>query len=88
MLCGSIYFLLEKYELATLPGEAFGDNAENLSLRLATSYLDMEDDTKAEAILRAYQKDPIAVNFIRKHHPRTQEAANRFGHFMNDIVSG
>ena len=81
-------FLLEKYELATLPGEAFGDNAENLSLRLATSYLDMEDDTKAEAILRAYQKDPIAVNFIRKHHPRTQEAANRFGHFMNDIVSG
>ncbi|GIT40827.1 MAG: hypothetical protein Ct9H300mP9_6770 [Candidatus Neomarinimicrobiota bacterium] len=47
---------MEKYELATLPGEAFGDNAENLSLRLATSYLDMEDDAKAKEILRAYQK--------------------------------
>ena len=80
--------LLEKYELATLPGEAFGDDPERLSLRLATSYLDMEDDAKAKAILKAYQTDPLAGDFIGKHHPRFQEAASRFGQFVNDLGSG
>lgn len=44
-------YLLDTYQIATLPGTAFGAPPEDLSLRLATSYVDMETDVQAQSLL-------------------------------------
>ncbi len=72
-------YLLEHYQIATLPGTAFGVPGEELSLRLATSYLDMETEAKAEALLAAYRANPDPEALMRDLHPGTQEAIRRFG---------
>ena len=78
--------LLEEYQLATLPGSAFGAPPRDLSLRLASSYLDMETDDKAQAILDAYRANPDPDVFIREHHPSMQEAATRFHAFVDSLM--
>lgn len=78
-------YLLEHYQLATLPGTAFSTPAHDLSLRLASSYLDMEDDTRAQAVLDAYRADPDPVRLMAAHHPNTNEAIRRFGQFVADL---
>ena len=77
--------LLDDYQLATLPGTAFATPAHDLSLRLASSYLDMEDDARAEAILAAYRDDPEPERFMADHHPATNEAVARFGEFVDAL---
>ena len=78
-------YLLEHYQLATLPGTAFGAPADELSLRLATSYLDMETDDDAEAVLAAYRADPTPTVLMNDHHPATQEAVARLGEFVRSL---
>jgi aspartate aminotransferase len=76
--------LLERYELATLPGSAFGSPPEELSLRLSSSYLDIETDEKAANLVEAFRADPDPVRFIDNHHPRLREAATRLVEFAAD----
>lgn len=80
--------LLDAYQVATLPGTAFGAPAEELSLRLATSYLDMEDSTQAQAILDNHRRNPDPEMLMRDHHPATQEAIRRIGQFVSALAGG
>ncbi|MCB0162095.1 MAG: hypothetical protein KDD83_28355, partial [Caldilineaceae bacterium] len=78
-------YLLDDYQLATLPGTAFNVRPEDLSLRLASSYLDMETDEAAQAVLDAYRADPDPDQFMREHHPATNEAIARFAAFVQSL---
>lgn len=80
-------YLLEQYQLATLPGTALGTPPEELSLRLATSYLDMETPEQAAAILAAYRRDPDPARFIHEHHPRLQQALGRLQALIASLAS-
>jgi aspartate aminotransferase len=78
-------YLLERYELATLPGSAFGSPAEDLSLRLSSSYLDAGTDEKASHLVEAFAADPDPKRFIENYHPRLREAAARLAEFVADL---
>jgi aspartate aminotransferase len=77
--------LLEVHQLATLPGSAFGIPAPSLSLRLATSYLDLETEAKAKTLLAAYQDNPDPHLLMQKRHPNMNEAISRFGEFIDSL---
>ncbi|MEZ4861882.1 MAG: aminotransferase class I/II-fold pyridoxal phosphate-dependent enzyme [Caldilineaceae bacterium] len=79
-------YLLETYQISSLPGTAFGVAPAELSLRLASSYLDMETDAKAQAILDAYRRDPDPEALMRDYHPHTQEALKRLRIFVESLV--
>ncbi len=78
-------FLLEEYQLATLPGTVFGTPPGDLSLRLATSYLDMEDDLAAERILASFRANADPEALMRDHHPTMNEAIGRFRQFVSRL---
>jgi aspartate/methionine/tyrosine aminotransferase len=79
--------LLDRYEIATLPGSAF-HSAQDLTLRLSSSYIDAATDERAEALPAAFRQDPDPERFIRDHHPRLQQVAERFGEFIADLENG
>ncbi|HLR85131.1 MAG TPA: pyridoxal phosphate-dependent aminotransferase [Nocardioidaceae bacterium] len=54
--------LLERLGVATLPGTAFGDDADNLTLRVATSMLNGRDDAERNQALAA--DDPTALLWV------------------------
>ena len=81
-------YLLENYELVTLPGTAFNCSPEYLCLRLSSSYVDAGTDKKAEKLLKAFKKDPDPERFIEEHHPRMQKIASRFADFIDDLNKG
>ena len=78
-------YLLEKYQLATLPGSAFGTPESELALRLSSSYLDLETDEQAHALLRAYRANPDPARLMREHHPNLHRAVERFGDFIDSL---
>jgi aspartate aminotransferase len=78
-------YLLEAYELATLPGSAFGSPPDELSLRLSSSYLDAGTDEKANHLVEAFAADPDPGRFLATHHPRLREAAARLAEFVADL---
>jgi aspartate aminotransferase len=78
-------YLLDHYQLATLPGTALGTPPEDLSLRLATSYLDMETPAKAAAVLAAYRQNPNPALLMSEHHPQTQQALGRLQAFIKGL---
>ncbi|MEM7531208.1 MAG: aminotransferase class I/II-fold pyridoxal phosphate-dependent enzyme [Chloroflexota bacterium] len=78
-------YLLDNYQIATLPGLAFGTPPEELSLRLASSYLDMETDAKAEALLQAYRTVDSPDVFMSNHHPMMQTAIGQFQKFFKSL---
>ncbi len=73
--------LLDHYDLATLPGTAFNMPGEELCLRLASSYLDMETDAQADLILAYHRAGIDAETLMRDYHPNTNAALARFGDF-------
>jgi aspartate/methionine/tyrosine aminotransferase len=77
--------LLEKYQLATLPGSAFGSPPRDLSLRLSSSYLDASTDTDAANLVEAFSADPDPRRFIEQHHPGLRQAAARLAEFAADL---
>lgn len=79
-------FLLEKYQLALLPGAAFGIPEQELSLRLATSFVDMETDEKAQQLLDAWQVNP-SEEIMTNNHPVTQQAIHQFQKMITEITS-
>lgn len=78
-------YLLEKYELATLPGAGFGSSPEDLCLRLSSSYLDAGTDEKSAALVEAFQENPDPEHFIQAYHPRLRVATSRFADFVADL---
>ncbi len=55
--------LLEELDVATLPGSAFGDHAEALRLRVATSLLYGPDDLRRQTALM--DDEPLALPWVR-----------------------
>ena len=78
-------YLLDKYKIATLPGSAFGDDPENLCLRISSSYLDMETDESAQKILDIYNDGTDERSFINDHHPRLKLFISKMNDFLNTI---
>jgi aspartate/methionine/tyrosine aminotransferase len=80
-------YLLERCELATLPGSAFGSPPEDLCLRLSSSYLDAGTDDGAAQLVDAFREDPDPVRFMANHHPQLREAATRLVEFVSGLAS-
>jgi aspartate aminotransferase len=78
-------YLLERYELATLPGAAFNCKPDSLNLRLSSSYIDAGTDEKADNLIEAFQDDPDPDRFIENYHPRLKQVASRLAEFVNDL---
>jgi aspartate/methionine/tyrosine aminotransferase len=78
-------YLLENYQLATLPGSAFGCPPEELRLRLSSSYLDTESEDKVAGLVEAFNEDTDPARFIENHHPQLREATTRFAEFVADL---
>lgn len=78
--------LLDHYQIATLPGCAFGLPPEDLSLRLATSYLDVETSEQAAALLAAHRDGVDDQTLLRVFHPALAEAAARLGRFVRVLT--
>lgn len=78
-------FLLDRYQLATLPGSVFGAPSDALALRLSSSYLDMEDEEHARAILDRALEDIEDEILMREFHPRTNGAIAQFRRFIADM---
>jgi len=80
------FYLIDKYEIATLPGSEF-HAAQDLCLRISSSYIDAATDEKAESLLAGFCENSEADAFIKNHHPRLQQVAERFGEFISDLES-
>lgn len=79
-------YLLEKFQLATLPGSVFGTSPDELSLRLSSTYLDMETEEKAWKVLKAYRAVSDPEVLMREHHPAMNEAIARFRLFVQSLM--
>ncbi len=77
--------LLENYGIATLAGSEFMDDPQQYAVRLATSYIDAENDKAANAIVNAYQANQNPISFIQDHHPRLQAMIQRLGDFISSL---
>lgn len=78
-------FLLEEYRLAALPGVVFGLPPEELSIRLSTSYVDLETDEQAEEMLATWRKSQDATTFIEAHHPTLEKGLQQFRKLISDL---
>ncbi len=77
-------YLLEKYEIAALPGSAF-NAVRRYCLRISSSFIDAATDEKAQGLVAGYRADPDPGRFIKNYHPRLQEVAERFGDFVEEL---
>ncbi len=83
--------LLEEYRLSTLPGTAFGMPPASLTLRLSTSYLDLESDDRAAAMLEAWQRTEDAGERqarwaqVEGEHRQMAAAIDRFARLVDDL---
>ena len=78
--------LLERHAIATLAGDTFGIPEATLSLRLATSYLDMEKDSDSKRLLGLFARGLGEEEFMSKaHHPKTHAAIEGFSDFLNSV---
>lgn len=76
-------YLLENHQIATLPGTVFGIPENELSLRLATSYLDMETDEKADAMMAAFRSGMVEERLTVEHLPMMNGAIEQFRQFID-----
>ncbi len=78
--------LLDTHSIATLPADSFGIPEETLSLRLATSYLDMEKDSDSERLLELYAAGVGEGEFVsRAHHPNMHAVIEGFAEFIDSV---
>ncbi len=76
--------LLDEHGIATLPCSVFGLPPEMLSLRLTSSYLDMEKDSDGERLLALYANDPETL-MSPEHHPNFAACIAEFGRFVDSL---
>lgn len=75
-------FLLDEWQIATLPGSVFGTPPQELSLRLSTSYVDLETDEKAKHMFELAGGVSSEEDLMRWHHPGMNEVLARFGNLL------
>ncbi len=71
-------FLLDEAYIATLPGSDFGAAPEDLTLRLATSYLYGFSDEEGAAMLSLFEADVSPQEFLQQACPQVIEVGERF----------
>ncbi|MCH2190040.1 MAG: pyridoxal phosphate-dependent aminotransferase [Gammaproteobacteria bacterium] len=78
--------LLHQYSIASLPGIDFGIPEKTHSLRLSTSYLDIETEFDSGRLLSLYQAGVDVKTFMSKqHHPNVHGALDGFQQFVDTI---
>ena len=78
--------LLEHYKIATLPGSDFGLPSDTFTLRLSTSYLDMETETDPQRIYDLHKTGTDPQTFMSiENHPVTHAALLAFESFMKTV---
>ncbi len=77
--------LLDKYNLSSLPGVAFGAAPEELTLRISGCDYDGKAVLKRYMELRTDDQYQLDEAFIRKYAPRVAKAAEVFKQFIHDI---
>ncbi|NNC97600.1 MAG: pyridoxal phosphate-dependent aminotransferase, partial [Gammaproteobacteria bacterium] len=76
-------YLLDQHDLATLSTDAFGIPEKTLSLRLATSYLDMEKDEDSQRLTSLLASGMSEQEFMSEaNHPNTHAAIGEFEKFV------
>ena len=78
-------YLLDKYEISTLPGATFGDDPQALALRFSTSFLDAETNEQAHSLVAAFNTNSDPDHFVQNHHPRLREVAARLAAFVTEL---
>ena len=78
-------YLLDHHQCAFLPGSPFGTPPEELSLRMATSFVDMETDADADAVLAAWHQNPDPAVFMGDPHPKTAGAMAQLQAFVESL---
>ncbi len=77
--------LLDEWQIATLPGADFGTPPAELSLRLSTSYVDLETDQKAAKMIELAEQGITAEQLVRDYHPGLQEVLARLRSFLSSL---
>ena len=77
--------LLDEWQIATLPGSDFGTPAEELSLRLSTSYVDLETDEKAAKMIELADGSISDERLMRDFHPGVNEVLARLRSFLSSM---
>ena len=81
-------YLLDRHAIATLSADLFGIPEETLSLRLATSYLDMEKDSDSARLIDLYVAGVTEEKFMsREHRPNSHAAVEGFSDFIASLES-
>jgi len=75
-------FLLNEYHIATLPGDDFGADPLDLTLRLSTSYLYALTDADGEAMLATFARQLPLEQFLQETCPNLLLAADKFKEFI------
>ncbi len=78
-------YLLDHHQCAFLPGTPFGTPAEDLSLRMACGFVDMETDEAADAVLTAWHVNPDPAVFMDGPHPMTAGAMAQMQAFVESL---
>jgi aspartate aminotransferase len=78
-------FLLDHFQLATLPGSVFGAPPEALALRLSSSYLDMETADQAQALMDRALSGVDDATLLREFHPNLNAAIAQFRRFIASL---
>ena len=78
-------YLLEEWQIATLPGSDFGTPPRELSLRLSTSYVDLETDEKAAQLNERANAGASAAELLRDHHPGMNEVLARLNKLLSSL---
>jgi len=78
-------YLLEDWQIATLPGSDFGTPARELSLRLSTSYVDLETDEKAAKLIEMASTGVSAEKLFSDHHPGMNDVMARLKKLLSSL---
>lgn len=79
-------YLLDNHSIATLSADSFGVPEKNLSLRLASSYLDFETDKDSERIYNLYTSGISEDELMsEENHPSVHGAVKAFVDFVGSI---
>lgn len=79
------HYLLEKWQIATLPGSDFGTPADELSLRFSTSFIDLETDEKAATMIERADGSVSEERLLREFHPGLNEVLARLQSFLSSM---
>jgi len=80
-------YLLDTHDLATLACDSFGMASDQMTLRLASSYLDMERDEDSQRLIDLFESNIDHDVFMsRQHHPNMHAALDGFELFVRGLA--